>query len=51
MFVYHQQIIKKELDLIKQIAVNNGYNTTAIDNILNKKLFKNAKESLYPPKT
>lgn len=27
---------KTELDLIQQITVNNGYNTTTIDNILSK---------------
>ena len=32
----------KELNIIKQIAVNNGYPPTTIDNILNAKLWKKA---------
>ncbi|XP_050503867.1 uncharacterized protein LOC126882821 isoform X1 [Diabrotica virgifera virgifera] len=38
-----------ELNIIKQIAVNNGYNEQTVNNILNQKLNKKALELVYPP--
>ena len=39
---------EKELQIIKQIAVNNGYQPTLIDQMLDKKLYKRALKSVYP---
>ena len=38
----------KELNIIKQIAVNNGYNVDLIDSILSKKLHLKAIQEVYP---
>jgi len=37
-----------ELNVIKQIAVNNGYSSHIINSILNKKITKNAISEVYP---
>ena len=39
---------EKELNLIKQIAVNNGYDPSLIDSILHKKQYKKCISSIYP---
>ena len=39
---------QKELNIIKQIAVNNGYTTQLINTILNKKLYKKAINLVFP---
>lgn len=38
----------KELNIIKQIAVNNGYNVDIVNSILNKKKYKKALELIFP---
>ena len=38
----------KELNIIKQIALNNGYKESLIENILKKKQYKNAINLVYP---
>nr|CAH7764687.1 unnamed protein product [Callosobruchus chinensis] len=38
----------KELNIIKQIALNNGYNPSLIDSIIKKKQFKKAINQVYP---
>lgn len=37
-----------ELNIIKQIAINNGYSALTIDKILNKKLYKKAINLVFP---
>lgn len=39
---------EKELNIIKQIAINNGYKPDLIDNIVDKKLHKKAINLVYP---
>ena len=39
----------KELNIIKQIALNNGYHPSIIENILSKKLHQKALAMVYPP--
>lgn len=39
---------QKELNIIKQIAVNNGYTPKIIDKMLNKKLYKKAINLVFP---
>lgn len=39
---------QKELNIIKQIAINNGYTTQLINKILNKKLYKKALNMIFP---
>ena len=38
----------KEFNLIKQIAINNGYNHKMIDSIYSRKSYKNAIKNVYP---
>jgi hypothetical protein len=38
----------KELNIIKQIAINNGYNPDIIDNLCNKKSYKMAIQLVFP---
>ena len=38
----------KELNIIKQIAVNNGYNPNIIDKLLKQKLYKTATQMIFP---
>jgi hypothetical protein len=38
-----------ELNIIKQIAVNNGYNEQTVNKILNQKLNRKALKLVYPP--
>lgn len=38
----------KELNVIKQIAINNGYSPNLIDSILNKKLYNIAIKNIFP---
>lgn len=38
----------KEMHLIKQIAINNGYSNNIIDHILNNKKKKQVFKSIYP---
>lgn len=39
---------KKELSIIKQIAINNGYDYKMVNDILNKKHYKTALSEIYP---
>ena len=39
---------QKELNIIKQIAVNNGYQSSLIDQLLNKKLYLQTLRLVYP---
>jgi hypothetical protein len=43
-----QQNYNKELNIIKQIAVNNGYNPNIIDTIISKKNYNRALKLVYP---
>lgn len=43
-----EQNFNKELNIIKQISINNGYNPNMIDTILTKKQFKKAISLVYP---
>ena len=51
----HTQIsdsnFQSELNIIKQIAVNNGYQPSLIDHLLNKKFYSHALKLVYPPST
>ena len=42
---------EKELNIIKQIAINNGYSPNTIDSILKKKTHKKALSLIYPTNT
>lgn len=39
---------KKELNIIKQVAVNNGYNAGMVDDLVKKKAYKKAINLVYP---
>ena len=44
-----QENFQVELNIIKQIAINNGYTSHLIDKMVEKKLFKQAIALVYPP--
>ena len=44
-----QENFQVELNIIKQIVINNGYIPHLIDKMVDEKLFKQAKALVYPP--